>query len=136
MMDIASLISEKSSQGFSRLENGWYLLRRNAPLSARTYRAGTLVEYRDGEWFLAERHADEVALSLTPEMVCRTFYHGVSLYELECDGRGNFFARPVLSDLPSFKVDSMLVHLSLESGDARVCVKFGHCFLPLELFNW
>jgi hypothetical protein len=30
----------------------------------------------------------------------------------------------------------LVVHLSLQKGEGRVCVKFGHCFLPLELFNW
>jgi hypothetical protein len=42
----------------------------------------------------------------------------------------------VLSEVPSERIDPMLVHLAIANGEGRVCVKFGHCFLPLELFNW
>jgi hypothetical protein len=42
----------------------------------------------------------------------------------------------VLSEVPCERIDPMLVHLVIANGEGRVCVKFGHCFLPLELFNW
>lgn len=135
-MDTPSLLSEGANKRAIALEDGWYLLRRSVLLSNRIYRAGTLVEYRSGAWFLRDSSHGEKNISLTPEMVCRTFYHGVSLYQLECTGRGVIFARPVLSEQQSERVDPMLVHLAIQSGEGRVCVKFGHCFLPLELFKW
>lgn len=135
-METESLAPKDSKHPNPVLEDGWYLLRENFSLSNRTYRAGTLVEHLRGEWFLKERRDGDVPLALTPEMVCRPFYHGVSLYEIHCTGRGSIFARPVLSEVPSERIDPMVVHLSLQRGEARVCVKFGHCFLPLELFNW
>jgi hypothetical protein len=100
------------------------------------YRAGTPVGYLDGAWFLEDLRDGEKEVSLKPPMICRTYYHGVSLYVLEYTGEGVFSARPVLSELPAVRVDPMLVHLSLKSDEGRVCIKFGHCFLPLELFNW
>lgn len=135
-MDTAFFDTNGSSNFRSAIENGWYLLRRNLVTSNRAYRAGTLVEYIDGEWFLREARGHEDSLSLAADMVCRTFYHGISLYEIECTDRGTIFARPVLSDLPFERVDPVMAHLSLVAGEGRVCVKFGHCFLPLELFNW
>jgi hypothetical protein len=135
-MDTASLGANGSKSVHTALENGWYLLRKNLRCSDRVHRAGSLLEHIDGEWFLRGPVDDEENLSLTAEMVCRTSYHGISLYEVECTERGALFARPVLSELPFERVDPVVVHLSLLTGDGQVCVKFGHCFLPLELFNW
>ena len=134
--DTASLDVNGSKSVQSALENGWYLLRRKLWSPNRIYRAGSLLEHTDGEWFLRGELDDEENLSLTSEMVCRTSYDGISLYEIECTDRGAFLARPVLSDLPFERVDPVMVNLSLLAGEGRVCVKFGHCFLPLELFNW
>ena len=135
-MDTASLDLNWLKSAQSALENGWYLLRKNLRSSTRVYRAGSLLEHIDGDWFLRGELDDEENLSLNAEMVCKTFYHGISLYEIECTDRGAFLARPVLSNLPFERVDPVMVHLSLLTGEGRVCVKFGHCFLPLELFNW
>ena len=135
-MDTASLVSKGAKSVQNALENGWYLLRRNMQCSHRVYRAGSLIEYIDGKWFVREERAKQDSLALTAEMVCRPSYHGVSLYEIECTKPGAFFARPVLSNQPLERIDPVMVHLSLPTGEGRVCVKFGHCFLPLELFNW
>lgn len=116
--------------------NGWYLLRKNHIVADRVYRAGTLVEHLRGEWFLRDAREDGTKLVLDSGSVCRTFYQGVSLYEIECTNRGVFYAKPVLSDTPFSKVDARVVHAPIESGDSRVCIKFGYCFLPLEFFNW
>jgi len=135
-MNRASLVVEGSKRPHIVLEDGWYLLRENLLLSGRAYRAGTLVEYLHGDWTLKEGQGADKALPLTPDMVCRPFYHGVSLYEVQRATAGAFFARPVLSEVPCERIDPMLVHLVIANGEGRVCVKFGHCFLPLELFNW
>ena len=127
---------DTSSALGSAVENGWYLLRRNIFLDNRIYKAGTLVEHIDGEWFLQEKREGAITLDLTSQMMCRTYYHGVSLYLMECTWTGTLYARPALSEMPSVKVDPMVAQISLQNGESRVCVKFGHCFLPLELFNW
>jgi hypothetical protein len=118
------------------LVHGWYLLRKNHIVANRVYRAGTLVEYLRGEWFLRDAREDGTKLDLDPASVCRTFYQGVSLYEIECTERGAIYAKPVLSDTPFSKVDPRVVHVPIKSGDCRVCIKYGCCFLPLEFFNW
>jgi hypothetical protein len=69
-------------------------------------------------------------------MVCRTCYDGVALYEITHPKHGHLFARPVLSERTPERIDPMVVHLSLQPGEGRVCVKFGQCYLPLELFDW
>jgi hypothetical protein len=135
-MDAASSLPHTLIEGEALLENGWYLLRRKLFLADRVCRAGSLVELVDGEWFLEENRECGATISLAPASVCRTFYHGVSLYELECTASGVLYARPVLSEVPSRKIDSMMVHFPIQRGDGVVCIKFGHCFLPLELFNW
>jgi len=135
-MDTESVAPKESKHPNPVFEEGWYLLRENLFLSNRTYRAGALVEHLGGKWFLKEGRERNNHLPLAPEMVCRPFYHGVSLYEIHCTDRGAIFARPVLSEVPSERIDPLVVHLSLQKGEGRVCVKFGHCFLPLELFNW
>ena len=118
------------------MECGWYLLRANIFHKNKTYRAGTLVEHLNGEWFLQDSlgHREEIPLSL--DDVCRTHYEGVSLYEIECVGGEGFVVRPVLSTLSYSKVDPMVVQVPLRVGESRVCVRFGLCFLPLEFFNW
>lgn len=135
-MNTAATLPFESSTTRPVAENGWYLLRRNVFLSDRLFRAGTLVEHVDGEWFLRVAEHDALKLVLAPELVCKTHYHGVFLYEVECKGGDAIYARPVLSDTPAIKVEPSMVHISLTAGGSRVCVKFGRCFLSLELFNW
>lgn len=105
-----------------------------------TYRAGTLVEYLDSGWFIQRPDEGRERLSLSSVDVCRTHYEGVSLYEIECVEHEGALARPVLSTLTPTKIDPMMVQIPLQIplrvGESRVCVRFGHCFLPLEFFNW
>lgn len=135
-MGTESLPPDESRIVDPSFENGWYLLRRDLLLSSCVYRAGTLVEHFDGAWFVNEERESEATIALSSEMVCKPFYQGVSLYEIHCTGRGALLGRPVLSELPSEKIDPMLVHVPIPNGEGRVCVKFGHCYLPLELFHW
>ncbi|MEY4669211.1 MAG: hypothetical protein RL518_1910 [Pseudomonadota bacterium] len=135
-MDTVKLPSKRSCGTDNALENGWYLLRKNLLLDNRTYRAGTIVEHIDGRWFTRDKREEDGGLSLTPAMVCHAHYAGVSLYHIECNGDGSLYAKPVLSDGCASKVDPMVVQIPLRKGEAQVCVKFGQCFLPLELFNW
>jgi hypothetical protein len=122
-------------------DNGWYLLRKDALLRGRRYPAGTLAQYRDGEWYvhsIARDRGDSRrrALPINPSMVCRTSYGGVSLFEVWMAGDGRVYARPVLSDADPQVVDPIAINLVLSSGESCVCVGFGRCFLPLEFFNW
>lgn len=125
----------------SSCDDGWYFLRRDVPLYGKQYRAGTLVELQHGEWFVHESagNGKDSARRLIPidsSLVCRTSYGGVSLYEIWRGGEGLVYARPVLSDASPQSVDPMAVNVNLPSGQSRVCVRFGRCFLPLEFFNW
>lgn len=122
-------------------DEGWYLLRRDITSGGKRYRAGTLVEYLRGEWFVqsgACNTPDPVrrAVFIDPSMVCRTSYGSVCLYEVWRVREGLIYARPVLSDAFPQSVDPMEFTVVLAAGQSRVCVRFGRCFLSLELFNW
>jgi len=135
-MDGEFLLPGESIRAQGDLPNGCYLLRKGVSISNCVYRAGTVVELVDGAWFLHETLKERTRLSLNAELVCRTSYDGVSLHELECTDHGVLFSSPVLSDSPPVTVDPIMVHLLIQRGESRVCIKFGHCFLPLELFDW
>lgn len=116
--------------------DGWYLLRSNLSHNGQMYRAGTLVEYLEGGWFVQGLDGGREQLSLSSVDVCRTHYEGVSVYVIECTENEGVLARPVTSTVSPTKVDPMMVQVSLRVGESRLCVRFGHCFLPLEFFNW
>lgn len=125
----------------SDCDDGWYLLRRDVSLCGKQYRAGTLIEHLHGEWFVQEGRAAGAdparrTLSLDVSMVCNTSYGSVSLYEIWRMRDGLVYARPVLSDVYPQSVDPIALTVVLAAGQSRVCVRFGRCFLPLELFNW
>lgn len=125
----------------SDCDDGWYLLRRDASLCGKQYRAGTLVEHLNGSWCVWEwRAAGEDparrTLPLDVSMICNTSYGSVSLYEIWRRSDGEVYARPVLSDVYPQSVDPIALTVVLAAGESRVCVRFGRCFLPLELFNW
>ena len=122
-------------------DDGWYLLRSDVSLSGKQYRAGTLVEHLNGLWCVSEWRAAGAdparrSLPLDVSMVCNTSYGSVSLYEIWRRRDGVVYARPVLSDVYPQSVDPMALTVVLAAGQSRVCVRFGRCFLPLELFNW
>ncbi len=135
-MKTLSVTSESTSVPTFGVEEGWYLLRSNLSHNKHMYRAGTLVEYLEGGWFVQGPLEEREQLSLSSVNVCRTHYEGVSLYEIECIEHEGVLTRPVLSTLSLTKVDPMMVQVPLRVGESRVCVRFGHCFLPLEFFNW
>lgn len=135
-MKTPSSLSEAPPSRRRVVENGWYLLRAGIAVRNVHYRAGTPVEHVDGEWFLQGPLDQREKVSLRDEMVCRTHYDGVSLCELERVENGELLARPVLSTLSPLTVDPQVVQFPLRVGESRVCVRFGHCFLPLEFFNW
>lgn len=135
-MKTSSVTSKSTSASSRGVEDGWYLLRSNLSLNDQIYRAGTLVEHVEGGWFVQGPLGERERLSLSHVDVCRTHYEGVSLFEIECTEHEGVLARPVLSTLSATKIDPMMVRVPLRVGESRVCVRFGHCFLPLEFFNW
>jgi hypothetical protein len=134
---------EASEEGVSLsvYDEGWYFLRRDVSIRGNRYRAGTLVEHLHGEWFVQNAACDTAvpvrcAVVIDASMICRTSYGSVALYEVWRVRDDLVYARPVLSHVSPQSVDPMMLNVVLASGQSRVCVRFGRCFLPLELFNW
>ena len=122
-------------------EDGWYFLRRDVSIRGKRYRAGTLVEHVHGEWFVQSAASDAAGFEgcaglIDASMVCKTSYGDVSLYEVWRVRDDLVYARPVLSDVSPQSVDPMTLNVALASGQSRICVRFGRCFLPPEFFNW